>query len=121
MVRPRTILVIDDDYAMIELLTSLLSDEGYVVRAAPDGPSGLLALSEATPGMVLLDWMMPFMRGDEVLRRIRESANATVPVVVLSANADGRTLLAQGADAFLAKPFDLDELLDCVAHYIPAP
>jgi DNA-binding response OmpR family regulator len=116
----RTILVIDDDDAMLELLAGLLSDEGYAVRTANNGLVGLTAISEATPGLVLLDWMMPFMRGDEVLRRIRASIHAAVPVVVLSANGDARALLAEGANAFVSKPFDLDALLACVAGFFAA-
>ncbi|HMQ32888.1 MAG TPA: response regulator transcription factor [Chloroflexaceae bacterium] len=115
------ILVIDDDLAMLELLTSVLEDEGYAARAATSGPSGLKMLAEAPPALVLLDWMMPTMRGDEVLRAIRAGAHRDLPVVILSANGDARALLAEGADEFLAKPFDLDELLACVARHLPPP
>lgn len=113
------ILVIDDDLAMLELLTSLLEDEGYAVRTAPSGPLGLAAMAEAPPALVLLDWMMPTMRGDEVLRRIRAGHADRVPVVILSANGDARALMAQGADAFVPKPFDLEALLACVARLLP--
>lgn len=115
----RNILVIDDDYAMLELLASLLSDEGYLVSTAESGPLGLEAISDSPPGLVLLDWMMPTMRGDEVLRQIRAGAHAAVPVVILSANGDAQRMLAEGADAFMAKPFDLDALLMCIARFFP--
>jgi DNA-binding response OmpR family regulator len=115
------VLVIDDDLAMLELLASVLDDEGYVVRTAAGGAQGLTLLEETLPRLVLLDWMMPAMRGDEVLRRIRAGSYNQVPVVILSANGDAKSLLAEGADAFLAKPFDIDDLLDCVAHYIGRP
>lgn len=111
------VLVIDDDLAMLELLASVLDDEGYSVRTATGGAQGLSMLEEALPSLVLLDWMMPAMRGDEVLRRIRSGSNSHVPVVILSANGDARALLAEGADAFIAKPFNIDDLLGCVAHY----
>lgn len=111
------ILVIDDDLAMLELLASVLDDEGYSVRTASGGAQGLSMLEEALPSLVLLDWMMPAMRGDEVLRRIRSGSNSHVPVIILSANGDARALLAEGADAFIAKPFNIDDLLGCVARY----
>lgn len=120
MGRDRNILVIDDDDAMLELLASLLTDEGYVVSTAHSGPLGLKVMSEAPPGLVLLDWMMPSMRGDEVLRHIRAGAHAAVPVVILSANGDAQRMLAEGANAFMPKPFDLDALLTCVARFFPA-
>lgn len=112
------ILVIDDDPAMLELLESVLDDEGYAVRTAISGAIGLSVMAESRPDLVLLDWMMPTMRGDEVLRQIRSSIHANLPVVILSANGDARTLLAEGADEFLAKPFDLDVLLACVARHV---
>ncbi|NTU82746.1 MAG: response regulator [Chloroflexales bacterium] len=120
MDRTPNILVIDDDLAMLDLLANLLSDEGYAVHTAPSGPIGLEAMTKHDPELVLLDWMMPFMRGDEVLRRIRASAHSSVPVVILSANGDARALIAEGANAFVAKPFDLDDLLACVARFLPA-
>jgi two-component system, OmpR family, alkaline phosphatase synthesis response regulator PhoP len=115
------VLVIDDDLAMLELLASVLDDEGYAVRTASGGVQGLNLLEEADPGLVLLDWMMPAMRGDEVLRRIRAGRYSQVPVVILSANGDAKSLIAEGADAFIAKPFDIDDLLNCVASYIGRP
>lgn len=112
------VLVIDDDLSMLELVASVLDDEGYSVRTATGGAQGLSMLEETLPGLVLLDWMMPAMRGDEVLRRIKAGSYSHVPVVVLSANGEARALLAEGADAFIAKPFDIDDLLGCVARYI---
>lgn len=115
------VLVIDDDMAMLELLASVLDDEGYSVRTASGGVQGLSLLEEKPPRLVLLDWMMPIMRGDEVLRRIKSGRFSHIPVVILSANGDAKALLAEGADAFLAKPFDIDDLLSCVANYIGRP
>lgn len=115
------ILVIDDDLAVLEMISSVLDDEGYLIRTAPSGPDGLAAIAASPPALVLLDWMMPRMQGDEVLRRIRAGPGRPIPVVILSANGDASTLLAEGADAFLAKPFDLDDLLACVARYLPRP
>jgi CheY-like chemotaxis protein len=115
------VLVIDDDMAMLELLASVLDDEGYSVRTASGGVQGLSLLEEKPPGLVLLDWMMPTMRGDEVLRRIKAGRFRHIPVVILSANGDAKALIAEGADAFIAKPFDIDDLLSCVANYIGRP
>ncbi len=112
------ILVVDDDLAMLELLASVLDEEGYVVRTAPGGLQALAMIDQEPPGLVLLDWMMPTMRGDEVLRKLRAGPHHALPVVILSANGDARALLAEGANAFIPKPFDLDALLSCVARFV---
>jgi CheY-like chemotaxis protein len=107
------LLIVDDEVAILEALTDILSVEGYEVATAANGAEGLKRASVERPDLILLDLMMPVMDGQEMLRRLKEDPNLrAIPVVVMSA---GRVTKAelQGSH-FLAKPFELDDLLDTV-------
>ena len=109
------ILVVDDDVNICELLRLYLTKEGYQVTIANDGEEGLEKFNQVKPDMVLLDVMMPRMDGLEVCRRIRKLGNT--PVMMLTAKgqkSDRITGFNAGADDYLPKPFDPDELLSRV-------
>ena len=106
------ILVVDDEPAVREALRAGLEFEGYRVTTASDGLGALEQIAKAMPDALVLDVMMPRMDGLTVLRRLR-SFNQTLPVLLLTARdtvGDRVTGLDVGADDYLAKPFDLDEL-----------
>ena len=106
------ILVIEDDPDTQQMLSVILRSEGYEVLPAGNGPLGLELLRKMGPDLVLLDWMLPGSDGLEVLRRAREIS--TVPVIMLTAKtaaSDKVAGLDTGADDFLAKPFEPEELL----------
>jgi len=111
--KPRRILVVEDDLAILAGLSMNLRFEGYEVLQAQDGRQGLaLALDEA-PDLVVLDLMLPELNGFEVLKELRQRGRDT-PVVVLSAKSaetDKIIGLNQGADDYVVKPFGLQELL----------
>ncbi len=108
------LLIVDDEVAILEALTDILSVEGYEVATAANGAEGLKRAGEERPDLILLDLMMPVMDGQEMLRRLKEdSALRSIPVVVMSAGRVSKSEL-QGSH-FLAKPFELDDLLDTVA------
>ena len=107
-----TILVVDDDRALCNLLSIRLTNAGYKVLVAMDGLEGLKQFFEAKPDMVLLDVMMPKLDGWEVCRRIREVSN--VPILMLTAKGQERDELqglSLGADDYLSKPFSYQKLL----------
>lgn len=111
----RTILLIDDDRDIRAALAAMLADEGYEVLAAPDGFDGLASLDGTRPDVIILDWMMPVVDGGRFVRALRGEWRLTTPVLVITAGRVTRSeALAAGADAFLQKPFELDELLDKV-------
>ena len=114
---PITIVIVEDDPLITQFLSEVLSDEGYTVRAYPDGRSGLAAIIAQPPVLVLLDLNLPSMAGEDVLVRIRQQLGAALPVVIMTASTQRQNWAAQGATAFLAKPFDVEELLRCVARY----
>ena len=103
-----TIAVIDDDQHINEMLTDLLTREGYSVINAYSGTEAVYLLSQNVPDLVLLDLMMPGLSGEEVLSQIKE-----VPVIVMSAKADIQNkveLLLGGAADYITKPFSMEEL-----------
>ncbi len=107
-----TILVVDDDRALCNLLSMRLTNAGYKVVVAGDGLEGLKQFFETKPDLVLLDIMMPKLDGWEVCRRIREVSN--VPILMLTAKGQERDELqglSLGADDYLSKPFSYQKLL----------
>ncbi len=106
------ILIIEDDEAILRVLRRALAYEGYRVDTAPDGESGLNQARDYHPDLVILDWMLPGMDGLEVCQRLR--AGGSVPVLMLTAKdtlQDRVQGLDAGADDYMVKPFELDELL----------
>ncbi|MFQ5944863.1 MAG: response regulator [Anaerolineae bacterium] len=120
--RPRTILVIEDSEAVREAISQILGSSGYEVLQALDGAEGLRLALELEPDLVLLDVMMPEMGGYEVARDLRGSfRTATIPVVMLTALGEVEEIVKgmdAGADDYVVKPFDPDELLSRVATHI---
>lgn len=111
----KTILVVEDDGDLRELITWMLVRAGYRVAEAADGVEALALLEgdSGFPDLVLLDLMMPRLSGIELLQRLRaRSATKTLPVVVVSAIAD--RAVPPGAHAYLQKPVSRDELLEAV-------
>ncbi|HSA51143.1 MAG TPA: response regulator transcription factor [Yinghuangia sp.] len=106
------ILVVDDEPAVREALESSLRYEGHSVALAEDGLAALEAVEREEPDLVILDVLMPRMDGLTAARRLR-SRGATVPILMLTARdavGDRVTGLDAGADDYLVKPFELDEL-----------
>jgi CheY-like chemotaxis protein len=115
------VLVVDDDPAILEICSDLLQTEGYEVVVATNGQQALEQAHEETPSVVLMDIMMPVMDGIEACRRLKaDQHTADMPVVLMSA----RTNLTRQsgdlvqADALVAKPFDIDYLLNTIAEMV---
>lgn len=108
----RRILVIDDDIELCELVIEYLEPDGYQVEAVHDGEAGLLRALSGEHGLVVLDYMLPGLNGFEVLRQIR--SRSRIPIVMLTARGDAVNRivgLQMGADDYLPKPFDPQELV----------
>jgi len=106
------VLVVEDDPDTEQMLTMILRSEGYDVLSAGNGPLGLEMLRKMGPDLVILDWMLPGMDGLEVCRRAREFSG--VPIIMLTAKTTPQDRVAGldiGADDYLAKPFEPEELL----------
>jgi DNA-binding response OmpR family regulator len=106
------ILVIDDDPTLLKLLGLSLKEEGYEFDSALDGMEGLRRAYAHRPDLIILDVMMPRMDGMETCRRLREVCDT--PIIMLTAKGDlpyRLEGLSLGADDYVPKPFDIDELL----------
>ena len=108
----QTILVVDDEPSIRDVVAAYLKREGFAVVTAADGPAALVAARRVRPGLVVLDLMLPGLDGIEVCRRLR--AESDLPIIMLTARAeeaDKLVGLAIGADDYVTKPFSARELV----------
>ena len=116
------VLVADDNADIRDLLATRLSTRGFEVTTAADGQAALeLALSEH-PDIALLDWVMPIIQGHELCVKLKtDERTSDIPVVMLTARGEEQDRLLGldlGADAYLVKPFDIDELVGTLKRLI---
>jgi two-component system chemotaxis response regulator CheY len=116
-----TVLIIDDDADIRELLRIVLEGEGYPVNLAADGLDALEQLKAgARPALILLDLMTPGMDSEDFLKRLREGPCAKTPVVIMSGhNAAQKTSKELKAACCLTKPVEFEELLKTVKRFMP--
>lgn len=119
--RAKRILLVDDDAEVLESVQLILEEQGYEVIVARDGTEAMTRVERDHPDLVVLDVVMPRRSGFTVLHRIRQNRRSAPRVVMLTGNDEQqyRDFAAdRGADAFLGKPFDLDELVATVQSLI---
>ncbi len=110
---PQTVLVVDDEPTVREVIRRYLERDGYAVREATDGPTALNEIEQNTPDLVVLDLMLPGLDGVAVTRQARQAAKS-VPIIMLTAKgetADRIYGLDSGADDYVSKPFSPQELV----------
>ena len=111
----RTVLIVDDDPAIRELIAEILDEAGYTVLEADCGRPALRLAQEHVPTVVLVDQMLPDMSGLDVLERLRaQAASRYIPVLLVSGLAHQLAGGDHGADRVLAKPFDIIDLIEQV-------
>jgi two-component system alkaline phosphatase synthesis response regulator PhoP len=107
-----TILVVDDEQSLLDLVTAYLRREGYEVHTARDGPSGLQAARVYRPDLIVLDIMLPGMDGLEVLTHLRRESDVYVIMLTAKSEETDKVIgLSVGADDYLTKPFSPRELV----------
>ncbi len=122
--KPQSILVVDDNEDIRNLLSFLLTKEGYQVTMASDGDEGLEIALTIKPDLILLDVMMPKVSGLETLTALRankDSKISAIPVVMITAKAgttDVDEALARGADSYIVKPFRPTSLINKVHSFL---
>ena len=115
----RDVLVVEDDPDLLALMEMILVDAGHRVRTAPEGAAALARVAEEMPGVILLDMRMPGMNGWEFAREFRARWGRGCPIVVVTAAENARQRAEEiGADGWLAKPFDLADVLAIVDRYL---
>jgi two-component system chemotaxis response regulator CheY len=108
------ILIVDDDASIRQTVAEVLTLEEYAVATAPNGVEALAAVARQRPGLVLLDMRMPILDGWGFARALKER-NIALPILVMTAAQDSEHWAEEvGAAGYLAKPFDLAELLEAV-------
>jgi DNA-binding response OmpR family regulator len=116
------VLVVDDDVDILDALSLMLEDEGYAVKTAEraDYAETLPQAEEPLPDLIILDVLLSGTDGRTVCQKLkREPETSRIPVLMISAHPGaGPSVMQVGADAFLAKPFSIDDILDTVAELL---
>jgi excisionase family DNA binding protein len=114
------VLIVDDDERLREFVRVNLEMEGYAVVEAQDADEGLTRVEEQAPDLILLDVMMPGVDGWEMLRRIQERHGVgSIPVIMFSGKVDEADVAARGAQGFIGKPFDPQQLIESTKQLLP--
>ena len=113
------VLVVDDDPDLVEVMQVMLEITGYESRGARNGLEAIEAVAQKRPALILLDMRMPIMDGWQCARALRALYGRDLPIVVITAAEHARAWTDElgGIDDVLAKPFEMDALLDVVARY----
>ena len=120
--KPVKIAVIDDDPSMVKVLRIMLTSSGYEVVEAMSGTKGFMITKRELPDLVLLDIMMPDVDGFEVCRRLKlDPDTEKIPVIFVSAKTGSEHIemgLSMGAEGYITKPFELQDILDKIEEVI---
>ncbi|MDQ6763650.1 MAG: response regulator [Bacteroidota bacterium] len=112
----KKILVIDDDADILELVQCVLKKAGFEVHTHNSGFDAVAKITECNPNAILLDIQLPGKSGTDIYKELRKTNH--VPVVFFSANADKQKVLSEcKAEAFISKPFDINQLLHTINEY----
>jgi DNA-binding response OmpR family regulator len=116
----KKIIVCDDDQGILDVLQMLLETEGFIVFTEINSTNLIKQIQNNSPDLVLLDLWMPLLSGDQVLKAIRSTNDIKdLPVIVLSASVDGSDIASDaGANDFVAKPFDLDDIISKINNLL---
>jgi CheY-like chemotaxis protein len=121
----KTILLVDDEYALVETLTDLLTDEGYRVVSAANGEDGLDRVRDENPDLVVTDFMMPIADGRQLVRGIRALPKfKNIPIIMMSSTTKSVALSDSNGtidvSLFLKKPCSWASLRDAIAQLLPS-
>src|SRR5215212_6290166 len=112
-------MVVDDEPSIVDFMTEALTDEGYIVYSATDSASALSTAITQRPDLILCDLYMPSMSGSSFIETIRRYGLSDIPVIIMTADLQAAKKLTEEDVAIcLVKPFDLNELFDCVTLHI---
>jgi two-component system nitrogen regulation response regulator NtrX len=121
MPRSGYILVVDDEVDIVDLIVDFLQEEGYAVQGALNGDTALAAITAQSPAVILLDLFMPHPMGAGLWDHLQREEFSDIPVVLMTASPRAaEAIIEKGVAGYLAKPFDLEQLLACIAGYVCA-
>lgn len=119
--RDQPVLVVDDDEGIVAMLREFLEGEGFSVRTAANGAEALDALQDVSPSVILLDMRMPVLDGWGFASALRRRGGGFPIVVMTAAESAQRWAEEIGADGYIAKPFDVNELLQAIERFKRRP
>ena len=116
----KRIVICDDDEGILDMLEIVLEGSGYTIIPVQNSLHIYDVIEREHPDLLLLDLWMPVLSGDQVLKSLRKNPKThELPVIIISASRDGKQIAADaGATDYMAKPFDLDYLLQKVQQYV---
>jgi two-component system, OmpR family, alkaline phosphatase synthesis response regulator PhoP len=116
MMKVQKVLVCDDDPDILEMVSTMLSALDYEVETEPDSSRIFTTIERYQPDKIILDLWMPVFSGDQILQALKsDTRTASIPVIVFSASRAGKDIaIAAGADYYIDKPFNLDELVSAL-------
>jgi CheY-like chemotaxis protein len=118
----KTILVVDDEFSIVDAVCEILAWEGYRAVGAENGKAGLVAMAQERPDLVLLDFMMPVMDGVQMLHAMRQHPEYRhIPVIMVTAAPQGLPRGEPLWNALLPKPFEIEQLLKTVREQLREP
>lgn len=117
----KKVLIVDDDPAIVESLQFVLEDFGFEVTTAEDGTFTNKKFFERKPDIILLDYWLPGENGGEITRRLKMKTHTkNIPIIIISASYNIKEVVIKaGADDFLAKPYNINDLLQIVNKHLP--
>jgi two-component system alkaline phosphatase synthesis response regulator PhoP len=118
----KKILIVDDDFLVIQTLENILKWGGYETIVARDGEEGFIKAREERPDLIILDLMLPKLSGEELCKKIRRDKGIDrIPIIMLTAkNTEIDRIIGKviGANVYMCKPFDINELLQKVKQFL---
>jgi CheY-like chemotaxis protein len=116
----KRILICDDDEGIVDVLELILEDTGHTIIPELNSLNVKSIIQNMKPDLIILDLWMPVISGDQILKMIRSTPETKdLPVIVMSASRDGAEIAkAAGANAYIAKPFDFDNVLEVVDKWL---
>lgn len=116
----KKVMVCDDDRGILDLIELIMEEAGFSVVSEINSLNAISRIEKEKPDLLILDIWMPVLSGDQVLKSIKNSTSiVNLPVIMYSASTEGESIAkVAGADDYIAKPFDLDELMDKVNRLI---
>lgn len=114
------VLACDDDEGIVDIIRIVLEERGYDIQVTTKSEQVLDLIKQKKPDLILMDLWMPRLRGEEIVKKLKDNPDtAAIPIIVISASRDTVTIAKQiGADDYLSKPFDIEDLEKMVDGYL---
>lgn len=116
----KKVLIVDDDISILDAISLILEESGYIIETTIKGEETLKKVAEFNPDLILLDVLMSGNDGRDICKKLKSSKESKhIPIIMISAHPSAEKSIREcGANAFLAKPFETEVLLDTISQYL---